>query len=77
MQLYDERLEELRNWILTQEVQQFVKLIVLVIGALALKFGTETWKWAYLITSGIVAIIWFSLLAYRFFAKTVEKKIKR
>lgn len=77
MQLYDERLEELRNWILTQEVQQGVKLIVLVLGALALKFGTETWKWVYLIASGTIAIVWFTLLVYRYFAKTVEKKIKR
>ena len=77
MQLYDERLEELRNWILTQEVQQGFKLIVLVLGALALKFGTETWKWAYLITSSMIAITWFALLMYRIFAKAVEKKIKR
>lgn len=77
MHLYDERIEELRNWILTQEVQQFVKLIVMVIGALALKFGTDTWKWVYLLTSGIVAIIWFVLLLYRVFAKAVDEKIKR
>lgn len=77
MQLYDERIEELREWLVTQEVQQGFKLIILVVGALALKFGTETWKWVYLIGSGTVAIIWFTLLFYRIFAKAVEKKIKR
>lgn len=77
MQLYDERLEELREWLVTQEVQQGVKIVALVIGALAIKFGTETWKWVYLITSGVIAITWFGLLFYRIFAKAVEKKIKR
>ena len=77
MNLYDERVEELRELILRQEVQQGVKLVVLVVGALALKFGTETWKWTYLIASSIIAITWFILLFYRHFAKAVDKKIKR
>ncbi len=75
MHLYDERIEEIREWLVTQDVQQGVKLVVLVIGALALKFGTETWKWVYLAASSSVAILWFALLFYRHFAKTIDKKI--
>jgi hypothetical protein len=77
MHFYDERIEELREWLLTQEVQQGVKIIVLIIGALALKLGTEGWKWAYLIASGTVAISWLGLVIYRHFAKAIDKKIGR
>lgn len=77
MRLYDDRLEELREWLVSQEVTQGVKIIVLVLGALALKFGTETWKWVYLIASSIVAVTWFALLVYRHFAKAIDKKIRK
>lgn len=55
----------LMNWLTTQEVTHTVTLLLMFLGAFALKFESPFWRWAYLFTSGFISFIYLILRIYQ------------